>query len=231
MRNKNILVIRCFNNYIYLIIKRELLMKSYLIILLFFFTFNGCERFSNDILSDEKYVDVVIDAGHGGMDPGAKKGDVNEKDIVLTLCKNIKTQLEKNGSNVLLSRQTDTFVSLDDRVALVNSSNAKILISIHMNTSKNSLDNGITTYYQDNEESKKIAKNIHDELNKNNLFFDNGVHKASNFKILQSTVPSILINLGYLSNVKDLKKMNTIEGQNDIAHSISKAINNYLLNK
>ena len=95
---------------------------------------------------------IVLDPGHGGKDPGAVgAGGVAEKDIVLAIAKKLARKLRAElGVQVVLTRNDDRFVPLEDRTALANSEDADLFISLHVNASPNTEARGIETYYLDN---------------------------------------------------------------------------------
>ena len=94
---------------------------------------------------------IAIDPGHGGKDPGAvsQDGCLKEKDLTLEIAKRLKTTLEsKNPAlKVVLTRSDDRHLSLEERIALANSANADLFISIHCNAAADSSSKGIETYY------------------------------------------------------------------------------------
>lgn len=92
---------------------------------------------------------VMIDAGHGGKDPGAMANGVTEKQITLTLAKMLGAQLEKQGFTVLYTRTKDDFVALDQRAVIANNKKADLFISLHVNASKDKNTNGLETYFLD----------------------------------------------------------------------------------
>jgi N-acetylmuramoyl-L-alanine amidase len=95
---------------------------------------------------------IVLDPGHGGKDPGAVGvGGVAEKDVVLSIAKKLARKLQSElGVKVILTRNDDRYVPLEDRTALANSEDADLFISLHMNASPNTEARGIETYYLDN---------------------------------------------------------------------------------
>lgn len=95
---------------------------------------------------------IVLDPGHGGKDPGAMGiGGLAEKDIVLGIAKKLANKLKREmGVQVVLTRQDDTFVPLEDRIAIANAEEADLFISLHTNASPNPGTRGIETYYLDN---------------------------------------------------------------------------------
>src|SRR5699024_9558658 len=76
---------------------------------------------------------VIIDAGHGGRDPGTSGNGIVEKTLVLELAQQTKRQLEANGINVIMTRDNDTFLELKERASIANNSNANLFLSIHAN--------------------------------------------------------------------------------------------------
>ncbi|MDE0317013.1 MAG: N-acetylmuramoyl-L-alanine amidase [Candidatus Poribacteria bacterium] len=103
---------------------------------------------------------IVIDAGHGGKDPGGGRGDIIEKPIVLSLSKKIGAILRAKGYTVLLTRETDRFIPLKERTAFATRHKADLFLSIHANASENRQANGIETYYLDVKSTDKNAEII-----------------------------------------------------------------------
>ena len=98
--------------------------------------------------NDRRINTIVIDPGHGGRDPGAVGRRSHEKNIVLNIAQKLKSQLEKElGVNVLLTRNKDEYVTLQDRTNFANTNNADLFISIHTNSSRNRSANGIEVFF------------------------------------------------------------------------------------
>lgn len=96
---------------------------------------------------------IVIDAGHGGRDNGAKANGLVEKELTLDMAYRVEKQLQLNGFRTFLTRKDDTFVSLPDRSSLANKYDHSIFVSIHFNNSINSSASGLETFYA----SSKVA--------------------------------------------------------------------------
>lgn len=174
--------------------------------------------------------DVLIDAGHGGKDPGAviNTESANEKDIVLQISGKIKADLEKNDIRALLTREDDSFIALKDRMNMAENSNAGLIISVHMNVSKDVTKNGYITFYQDNNpESERLNRLVHDELNRLNLLQDNGSQAGPFYMLTESSVPAIMIDLGYISNPVDLNDIMDQNNQEKIAAALTQSIKKY----
>lgn len=92
---------------------------------------------------------IMIDAGHGGKDPGAIANGITEKSAVLVLARLLGERLAKQGFSVLYTRQKDQFVALDQRAVIANNKKADLFISLHVNASKDKKTNGLETYFLD----------------------------------------------------------------------------------
>jgi len=90
---------------------------------------------------------IVLDAGHGGKDPGTTSGELFEKDIALDVTKRIRDQLVEDGFEVVMTRDTDVFLPLEKRAFLANDSEADIFVSVHVNAARNRNARGLETYY------------------------------------------------------------------------------------
>lgn len=100
---------------------------------------------------------IMLDAGHGGRDPGAVGQGLHEADITLKLTRQLGDMLKKQGFNVIFTREDDRYVALEERTSLANSKRADIFISIHVNSSTNSALRGLETYYLDAARSDAAA--------------------------------------------------------------------------
>jgi N-acetylmuramoyl-L-alanine amidase len=90
---------------------------------------------------------IVLDAGHGGHDPGAKARGIEEADLVLDVALRLETLLKDAGVEVIMTRRTDTFIALEERTAIANRANADLFLSIHANASTSELAHGVETYF------------------------------------------------------------------------------------
>lgn len=202
------------------------------------------------IKKDEVYNKPVVylDAGHGGSDSGASYSGIHEKTVNISVALKTKKILEENNVTVLMSRTNDSHLTLYERAADANSKNADLFVSIHHNAMpNNSTVNGMETYYYKynpdypskiNEEfhndptrvyeSSILATSIHKNLVENSGFYDRGVRRQT-FAVLRETkMPAALVELGYMSNPIELKKINSDLYQNIFASSIANGILEYL---
>lgn len=145
---------------------------------------------------------IVIDPGHGGNDPGAIgiSGDsVKEKDLTLATSLKLAKLLSDAGAVPLLTRDTDVYVSLQDRVEFTKKNRPHIFVSVHYNLSEKKTISGTETYYfHDN--SRFLAEILHRNLTFNLKRKDGGVRKVKFYVVYNNTVPSVLVEPLYLSD-------------------------------
>ncbi len=167
---------------------------------------------------------IMLDAGHGGSDPGAQRGDIQEKEITLGIVKQLKKVLESRGAQVLLTRADDTFVSLEDRVNLTNSSGPTVFLSVHINALESTSDiHGIETYYQ-TEQSRTLADFIHNALVTNLQAPDRSVRKARFYVINHTPVPAVLAEVGFISNKDERAKLISSDYQLQVAEALAQGV-------
>ena len=90
---------------------------------------------------------IVIDAGHGGKDPGTHAGSLREKDIALDIAKRVRDDLTERGFEVIMTREKDVFIPLEQRAFIANSRDADLFVSIHVNAARNRSARGLETFY------------------------------------------------------------------------------------
>ena len=225
---------------------------------------------------------VVIDAGHGGKDPGAVSatGKIREKDITLKVALMVGESIKKNHPEVrvLYTRKTDVFVGLNDRARMANKADADLFISIHVNAAENrsakgaetftlgveadrtkrNLDiakreNGVILYEENHEktyanfnpnspesyiifefmqsefvkESIHIAQYVQENFANDANRLDRGVRQAGFLVLNATSMPSILVELGYISNAEESKYLASDAAQKRLSNCISKAFDSY----
>lgn len=182
---------------------------------------------------------VVIDAGHGGDDPG-KVGINNalEKDINLQIAEKVKRHLEKNGIEVVMTREDDVMeeTKLEDmkkRVELINKTKPAIAVSIHQNSYPDSSVKGAQVfYYTGSEISKEAASLMQEELRKKDNENTRQIKDNNNFYMLKKTeVPTIIVECGFLSNAGEAEKLVSDEYQEQMAQAICSGIMTWLSQK
>ncbi|MGL4914039.1 MAG: N-acetylmuramoyl-L-alanine amidase family protein [Romboutsia sp.] len=189
---------------------------------------------------DKKYT-IVLDPGHGGKDPGnpgystRQKGStvkIYEKDICLDVSKKVASILSKqNDVQVVLTRTEDKYIELEDRANLANTQKADALVSIHMNAEAGGdTAYGIETYYRSGstDKSQNFADTVQSTIGSYISMRDRGV-KDSIFQVLMnSDVPSILVECGFISNYKEEQKLLDEKYQSQLAEGIAQGILTFL---
>lgn len=221
---------------------------------------------------------VVIDAGHGGKDPGAVGLQSNEKDIVLSIALKVGKYIEDNHKDVevIFTRKEDVFVEVFRRADIANEKNADLFISIHANASKDKRAYGSETFamglhtskenlevarkenrailfeenYADRYEgydpnspesfiifslmqntflhqSLDFASHIQNQFRDRARRIDRGVKQAGFLVLWRTTMPSVLIEVGFISNPDEEKYLMSEEGQAHLASAIYRAFREY----
>lgn len=180
---------------------------------------------------------VIIDAGHGGWDPG-KTGTLgeNEKDINLKIALKLQAYLEQSGATVLITRIDDNSLAekkradLKERKALANDSDGDILISIHQNSFPSAKVKGAQVFYHnESEEGKRLAGKIQENMigfadpENNRVIKPN----TSYYILKNTTIPAAIVECGFLSNSGEEQKLNTDEYQEKVAWAIYMGIIDY----
>ncbi|PMB18040.1 N-acetylmuramoyl-L-alanine amidase, partial [Fischerella thermalis CCMEE 5198] len=172
---------------------------------------------------------VLIDPGHGGRDPGAVGiGGAREKDIILPISKKIAEVLQKNGVQVVLTRSSDYFVTLPARVQMAERVNADVFVSIHANSAGAGRPDvsGLETYYYDT--GLSLARIVHRSILQSVNVRDRGVRKARFYVLRKSSMPSILVETGYMTGREDMAKLKSASYRNQMAEAIARGILQYL---
>ncbi|MEH2068827.1 MAG: N-acetylmuramoyl-L-alanine amidase [Nostoc sp.] len=172
---------------------------------------------------------VVLDPGHGGKDSGAPGlGGLLEKDVVLPIGRKVAAILEQNGVQAVLTRDADFFVELQGRVDIAERVNATLFVSIHANSVDNRPDvNGLEVYYYDS--GYALAEVVRNTiLNHISTLKDRGTRKARFYVLRKSSMPSILVETGYMTGREDNPRLATPEYQNRMAEAIASGILKYL---
>ena len=190
---------------------------------------------ASNILHDEKI--VVIDAGHGGDDPG-KIGINNalEKEINLQIAKETKKYLEEAGITVIMTREDDQSLSnyktedMQERVKVIDGANAKLAVSIHQNSYSSEAEKGAQVfYYSASEEGKKIAQVLQDHLKMLDPENRREIKENNSYFLLKRTkIPTVIVECGFLSNWEEAEKLKETEYQKKIAQVICEGILAYM---
>ncbi|MBZ0185404.1 MAG: N-acetylmuramoyl-L-alanine amidase, partial [Candidatus Obscuribacterales bacterium] len=188
----------------------------------------GSESVSLAGLTAPTSTTIVLDAGHGGTDPGAQRNNLNEKDITLAIALKTYDYLVEHGAKVVLTRKDDTSVSLAERVETTNRIRPDAFLSVHINSLESTSDiHGIETYYQ-TPQSRALAEKIHQNLVKDLKAPDRFIRKAKFYVVNRTTVPAVLAEVGFISNKTEREKLNSSDYQNKVAGALAKGVILYL---
>ncbi len=227
---------------------------------------------------DTSFRTIVIDPGHGGRDPGAlsASGQVTEKEIVLAVSKIAKEIIEKNlDIEVLLTREDDRFMPLQERTAFANDNDANIFVSIHANAAPRSSAHGVEVYFlsaartdearaveiiensvvakyegeeavkqyddltfilmdmaqaEQLKESSYLAIKLQANLVEKTGGADRGVRQAGFYVLRGAYMPSVLVELGFLSNPTEERKLRDTSYQRKLAEAIYEGVKSYMYN-
>jgi N-acetylmuramoyl-L-alanine amidase len=176
---------------------------------------------------------VMLDPGHGGKDPGAiGPSGLREVDVILPVAKRVAAILEKQGIAVKMTRNSDYFVGLDERVTMSREAGATLFVSIHANSIDNRPDvNGLETYHYNLGQS--FAETVHstvvDYINKNGFYIADRRVRSARFLVLRkSSIPAILVETGYLTSDVEAARLRRDDYQKVMAEAIAKGIVQYI---
>lgn len=182
---------------------------------------------------------IVLDPGHGGSDPGAiGPTGLQEKQVTLPIAEYLKSILEAKGAKVILTRTTDVDVygphasgvdELQARVNVANGNRADAFISIHINSFSNPNVGGIATYYFDgSDQSKKLASAVQGQIAEHSGFNgDRGIQPGNLYVLRHSLMPSILVELGFISNPKEEGHLKETSTRQEFANELAKGLELY----
>ncbi|MBN8208422.1 N-acetylmuramoyl-L-alanine amidase [Bacillus sp. NTK071] len=170
---------------------------------------------------------VVLDAGHGGNDSGAEGITTLEKILTLRTTSTIAEKLKSAGVRVILTRDTDTYISLSERATISERHNADAFVSIHFDSTVDPTANGTTTYYYD-QSDMSLASAIHNEIGDDTSLRDRGVRFGNYYVLRNNKQPSVLLELGFLSNPWEEQLVNRIDYQAEITSEVANGILSFL---
>jgi N-acetylmuramoyl-L-alanine amidase len=190
-------------------------------------------------------VDVLLVVGHGGIDGGTSFGNLLEKDINLSIAKKTYDSLQKKGFVVLMNRMDDYALSgenlwlhsrsrhlkdLSQRSNLANEIKPKVMISLHVNSARRSSKTGPLLLHQKSEQSLMLAKSIQNYLNMLYGTHEEPVYGKTYYLLKHTVVPSVIVEMGFITNVEDRKMLTQTASQQEIADRIAEGIQQYIKN-
>jgi N-acetylmuramoyl-L-alanine amidase len=198
---------------------------------------------------------IMIDPGHGGSDLGATRDSFIESKIVLSIADKLKAELENENVEVVLTRENDSHLSLQQRVQMANENNADLFLSLHANWSRSTQVSGFEFYFASQQNQSRGANESHlskpDEIiekikadltllgrQKLSLEFSQQaqqqvadqksvIRRAPFYVIENTTMPAVLIEVGFISNRREAKKLASPEYQSEIAALLTKSVLSY----
>src|ERR1700745_3209366 len=174
--------------------------------------------------TSKTFTTVVVDAGHGGKDSGAyRRYGPPEKMVALDVAQRLDRKLRESQLKTVMTRSSDVFIELNDRVAIENAQKNPIFVSIHFNDSRRRGIHGFETYYHSGA-SFDLANGIQQKLMTIPRSKNGGVHTA-NFRVLRNaTCPAVLVECGYFSNRSEGNQAGDWELRELLADRIAEAI-------
>lgn len=171
---------------------------------------------------------IVIDAGHGGKDPGAVFSDIEEKSLNLDIAKRLGKLLEKAGYEVIMTRDTDEFIELATRAEIANENKADLFISIHNNSMPSGFAGVMTLYnsrdINDDFSSKDLAEAILKQVE--TLDYGSiGARERNDLVVLKkTTMPAVIVEVACMSDSTDLKLLTKVSFRKKVAQAICDAV-------
>lgn len=170
---------------------------------------------------------IVLDAGHGGKDPGAVNGSKKESVATLAIAKKVGDKLKAKGYNVKYTRTKDVYFTLAERCTMSNNWGADAFVSIHLNAAVNKNATGIETWRYQNvgAKTKKLADEVQTELIAACGAKNRGVKTTTSLYVLKHTKASaVLVECGFISNNEEAKKLFSDTYQDKIAKAIATGV-------
>jgi N-acetylmuramoyl-L-alanine amidase/LysM repeat protein len=185
---------------------------------------------------------VVIDPGHGGRDTGAQGFGLLEKNITLATGLKVAALLRSSGFDVILTRTSDTYVSLAERCAIANRVRATVFVSLHANAIADPSINGLTTFYgrsggyvsgvarssQLVQQSRRLASAIQYAAVSHTGAFSRGIHGADYWVLGNVHAPAALVEMGFITNPHEAALLATPRYEEKLAQGIAAGIEDYL---
>ncbi|MBS0603556.1 MAG: N-acetylmuramoyl-L-alanine amidase [Verrucomicrobia bacterium] len=225
---------------------RYLRALSFIICILAFFTscsagrspsyhgVQGSYEASSDVPASALKPLIILDAGHGGTDEGAKVNTFMEKKLTLTTSLLIKKHLEELGYRVIMTRSRDAYLPLQRRVSIANKTKGSLFVSVHFNSSPSTEAQGVEIFYFDSKEmwraraSKRLANCILHRIVDQTEAVSRGV-KQGNFHVIRETdMPAVLVEGGFITNRDERAKLRDRAYLDRLAVGVAQGIDKYM---
>ncbi|HSA07084.1 MAG TPA: N-acetylmuramoyl-L-alanine amidase [Candidatus Gastranaerophilales bacterium] len=173
---------------------------------------------------------IIIDPGHGGYEPGAIRNGIYEKDIALDVAMRVKKHLVAQGFQVIMTREQDKTLSLQERVEITNREKPDLFLSIHVNASNSPNIKGVETHWYTNQ-SRLLAIHIQEQMANSLTTPDRGIKNSRFFVIRNTNVPAALAEIGYMSNESEMYQIISEQRKEATAKALSNGVINYIKSK
>lgn len=190
---------------------------------------NSQENFSEPSASIPQYSGVIVlDAGHGGKDPGCVVGKTYEKDISMNLVNLLQKELKSRGFSIVLTREKDEFVDLSRRAEIANQAQADLFISLHCNAFEEDPSvSGFECYYYQSDEGNTLAQKIMDSAESTSIEVRRV--QMGNYQVLRETnMTAVLIETGVMTCPEELSKLLDATYQEKMVKAIADGLCSYL---
>jgi N-acetylmuramoyl-L-alanine amidase len=176
--------------------------------------------------AQNRFTTIVVDPGHGGIDRGGIPGQrVPEKIMTLDVSRRLKPLLERAGYRVIMTRNSDDFISLGTRVAIANAQRNAVFVCVHFNSAPRIGANGIETYFYSTE-SAPLAASIQSSVVRAAGTENRGVRRRGYYVLRRTTIPAVLVECGFLTNPTEAQYAQSAAYQQKLAQSIANGILN-----
>jgi len=169
---------------------------------------------------------VVIDPGHGGQDKGGQWGLVYEKHLALDTSVRLENHLRRMGYRTVMTRRSDYFITLPQRVAIANRHRNAIFVSVHYNYTWKQDVSGIETFYH-RDDSRRLAEFVQQGMLRRTRANDRGAKFARYYVIRHSNIPAILVEGGFVSNSRERERLKAGWYREAVARGIAEGIERY----
>lgn len=175
---------------------------------------------------------IIIDAGHGGIDPGSDSHGILEKEINLEIALKLQEVLHENGYSVLMTREDDNSLSLRERSDFANEKEADLFISLHQNCyAQDASVHGIEVYYNSDKTTndQQLAQMIQESLINETGAKNRGIHSDNGLVVTRETImPAVLVETAFISNDDELDLIMSDDYQNKVVKGIVVGIEEFL---
>lgn len=184
---------------------------------------------------------VIVDAGHGGHDGGAVANGLIEKNLSLTLARQVRDHLESAGVRVRMTREKDRFLELEERCQIAAEANADSFVSVHLNTSPAPEVHGLETYYAATQSllarpakskgkpsGETLAQIIQRRAIAATKADDRGIKDSQLIVVMRTPCPAALVECGFLTHTEEARRLNREEYQDKLTKGIADGVVEFL---